>query len=267
MADTIENNESLSADSTATNTNDSPDNPQSTNTITPNSLSDNDQFIPDSMADNNLITPDNRVGDSQNVENFSKIPISEFLKKYGIGRDPLYGRMRYLRITTYKVKNKAYLDAGQAAHMDALHEHIKATGRMDGYPIPEPSGPVTEEQKLSATPESTSEDDAENCSSLVIQNSSLKTQAQNSTLQPQEIETTFSSADIQQIKLEAQHRVKAKRMAVIQVAQAYEENPGKLPPEIQLEIEEAEMAAISTSLSHRPYYDPNVLAQLVIDTL
>ncbi|MBE9054225.1 hypothetical protein IQ243_28300 [Nostocales cyanobacterium LEGE 11386] len=79
------------------------------------------------------------------VEN-SKISILELQKKYEIGRDPLYARMRYLQIKTWKLSGKAYLYADQVAHMDALHDHIKATGRMEGYPVPEPSGPIEDEQ-------------------------------------------------------------------------------------------------------------------------
>ncbi|MCC5611523.1 hypothetical protein LC612_33485 [Nostoc sp. CHAB 5834] len=71
--------------------------------------------------------------DSQKEENFSKISILDLQKKYDIGRDPLYARMRYLQIKTWKVSGKAYLYADQIAQMDALHDHIKTTGRMEGY--------------------------------------------------------------------------------------------------------------------------------------
>jgi hypothetical protein len=57
--------------------------------------------------------PDTQPDTLQNdVENF-KISILELQEKYGIGRDPLYARMRYLRIKTYKVSGKAHLDAQQ----------------------------------------------------------------------------------------------------------------------------------------------------------
>ncbi|MBD2341248.1 hypothetical protein H6G64_30215 [Calothrix sp. FACHB-156] len=85
---------------------------------------------------------DNQPDTIQNDVENSKISILDLQKKYGIGRDPLYNRMKYLKIKTWKVLGKAHLDAQQVAHMDALHEHIKATGRMEGYPVPEPSGPV-----------------------------------------------------------------------------------------------------------------------------
>ena len=89
------------------------------------------------MADNEL------NNEETNVENL-KISILELQKKYEIGRDPLYARMRYLQIKTWKVSGKAYLYADQVVHMDALHDHIKATGRMEGYTVPDPSGPQDE---------------------------------------------------------------------------------------------------------------------------
>lgn len=78
---------------------------------------------------------------------------------------------------------------------------------------------------------------------------------------------TISHADIQQIKSNAAQRVKALRIAEIQVARAYQENPDLLPPEIREEIAQAEMAAIATPINHRNYYDPNALAQMVIANL
>ncbi|YAF99277.1 MAG: hypothetical protein AB3A66_27945 (plasmid) [Nodularia sp. CChRGM 3473] len=90
---------------------------------------------------------DTQPDNLENEANFAKISISDLQKKYSIGRDPLYARMRYLQIKTWKISGKAYLDAEQVAHMDALHEHIKATGRMEGYLVPEPSGPVETENE------------------------------------------------------------------------------------------------------------------------
>jgi hypothetical protein len=81
------------------------------------------------------------------------------------------------------------------------------------------------------------------------------------------VEAVISNADIEQIKLEALERLKAKRLAVVEVARVYEENPNLVPLEIKREIEEAERAAISTPLSHRTYYDPKALVQAVIATL
>ena len=103
------------------------------------------------MADNQPDTLSSDTEPTQKEENFSKISILDFQKKYGIQRDSFYARTRYLRITTWKEGGKAYLDAGQTAHMDALHEHIQQTGRMQGYTVPEPSGPIEDEQPAPTT--------------------------------------------------------------------------------------------------------------------
>jgi hypothetical protein len=90
------------------------------------------------MADNSLNNRDISPDSVQNIvterENFEKIAILQLQQKYDIGRTQFYDRMRYLRITTWKVSGKASLDAEQVAYMDGLHEYIKETGRMDGYP-------------------------------------------------------------------------------------------------------------------------------------
>lgn len=76
---------------------------------------------------------------------------------------------------------------------------------------------------------------------------------------------TISPADIQQIKLDAAQRVKAKRLATIKVSRAMEENPELLPAEIRAEIEAEEAAMISTPIAQRNYYDPELLASLVLE--
>lgn len=76
---------------------------------------------------------------------------------------------------------------------------------------------------------------------------------------------TISPADIQQIKVDAAQRVKAKRLATIKVSRAMEENPDLLPPEIRAEIEAEELAMISTPIAQRNYYDPELLASLALE--
>jgi hypothetical protein len=103
---------------------------------------------------------------------------------------------------------------------------------------------------------------------LVVQNSQAIAQTPHEEIKPIPTSTaTISNADIEQIKSNAAQRVKALRIAEIQVARAYQENPNLLPPEILEEIDKAEMAAIATPLNHRNYYDPNALAQMVIASL
>jgi hypothetical protein len=217
---------------------------------------------PDNTPENESMAADNTQHNTAKRELSDKTSILELQKKYGIGRDPLYSRMRYLAITTWKVSGKAYLDARQVAQMDGLHDHIKATGRMEGYPIPEPSGPRKEETQEVDSPEL--QEELQQTEAITVSSSQIENLF---TATCQAVVATASQADIEQIKAEAQQRVKAKRLAIIQVARAYEENPDLLPDEIKAEIQAEEMAAISTPLNHKPYYDPNALAQLVIQTL
>ncbi len=286
MADNASDNTNCTADSTPDNTNCTADNASDNTICTADSTPDNTNCTADNQPDNTICTADNRpdstvcmadntpdntictaddntncpADDRQNNDIFSKISILELQKKYGIGRDSLYKRMAYLQIATYKIKGKAYLDAEQTAHMDGLHDHIQATGKMEGYPIPEPSGPRQEEQEAEQTTAL-----VEISEKITVSNNQ---QIENSpTATYQAVPTTASRADIEQIKVEAQQRVKAKRLAVIQVAKAYEENPNLLPEDIKAEIEAAEMAAISTPLNHKPYYEGNALAQMVIQDL
>ena len=76
---------------------------------------------------------------------------------------------------------------------------------------------------------------------------------------------TISPADIQQIKVDAAQRVKAKRLATIKVSRAMEENPDLLPADIRAEIEAEELAMISTPIAQRNYYDPELLASLALE--
>jgi hypothetical protein len=207
---------------------------------------------------------DRQADDNKNTDFFDKISLLELQKKYQIKRDALYKRMAYLRIRTYKLSGRACLSPEQVAHMDGLHEHIKGGQRMNTYPKPLPTGPCEEEDKSLhiVKDEPYSEDNVKTSSSIIVSPNGI-IEATVNTSSP----IVINEADVEQIKSDAQQRIKAKRLTVIQVARDYEENPGKLPFEIQQEIEEAEMASISTPLSHRTYYDPKALAQLVIQSL
>jgi hypothetical protein len=272
MADSTKNYQSSSADSTVINTTTLPDNLQSTNTNTADSLPDNHQTIPDnpvqncavvadSSPDNKQITPDSTadstVADSQNVDIFSKISILEFLKKYEIGRDSLYGRMRYLQITTYKIKNKAYLDGVQAGYMDGLHEHIKATGRMEGYPIPEPSGPVGEEtsptvadennennQPTSAialtTPDRSMTDGSTEESGITVSQSQTLSGAENTKTETvRSHEVSQMNALGEQVMKNAQNKAAGVLIAENMLAQQFIENPEMLPEELKAKIQQS----------------------------
>jgi hypothetical protein len=164
-------------------------------------------------------------------ENLEKISILELQQKYEIGRTPFYNRMAYLQITTWKVSGKAYLDAEQVAHMDGLHEHIKQTGRMEGYPVPLPSGPISE-----------AEPEPKNAIAIVQPEESVPTppnSAPNYTPdQPRQTETQ----NIEQInKLIESAQSKAAGMIIAEnlLARQFLQNPQMLPEELQQKIKES----------------------------
>ncbi|WP_414623808.1 hypothetical protein [Calothrix sp. CCY 0018] len=241
MADKVENNESLSADSTVENTIVTPDNLHSSTKITPDSLPDNNQTLPDSSLQNyNVVAdsmPDNTPDDSQSVDNFARIPISEFLKKYGIGRDPLYSRMRYLQITTYKIKNKAYLDAEQAEQMDGLHEHIKATGRMEGYLIPEPSGPVAEKTQPTAVDENKVNQPSANA--ITVSSEQTLSVTENESIDVRQHEISQMNVLSEQIFNNAQNKAAGILIAENVLAEQFINNPEMLSDELKAKIQQS----------------------------
>ena len=163
---------------------------------------------------------------SQKEENFSKISILELQKKYGIERDAFYARTRYLRMKTWKEGGKAYLDAGQTAHMDALHEHIQQTGRMQGYPIPEPSGPIDEQQSDNTT-----------ASITVQQSQQLDTKPDYSTGQRQHQNSEMEA--IAALVRSAQGKATGFIIAENMLTKQYIENPDSLPEELREKIKES----------------------------
>ncbi|MBH8564477.1 hypothetical protein I8748_20205 [Nostoc sp. CENA67] len=192
-------------------------------------MTDNMESDSVNLTDN---TPDitlELADDRQNIDNFSKISILDLMEKYNIGRDPLYKRMNYLRIKTYKISGKAHLDAGQVAEMDALHNHIKATGRMEGYPVPEPSGPKDEQ------PETTT---------LTV----AETQ-QIDTIPPQQVNYTSQTVrpstpidDVDGLITNAQGKATAVIVAENTIARHYIDNPHLLPEHLKAKIAESAKA-------------------------
>ncbi|WP_196522997.1 hypothetical protein [Nostoc commune] len=171
--------------------------------------------------------------DSQKEENFSKISILDLQKKYEIGRDPLYARMRYLQIKTWKVSGKAYLYPDQIAEMDALHDHIKTTGRMEGYQVPEPSGPTEEEQPTSGT-------------LTVAETQTLSTTpTPNYTPKQKRSQSSQQVDDIAAIVQSAQGKAAGTLIAENVLARHFIENPELLPDELKAKIKESgEMPSI-----------------------
>jgi len=182
--------------------------------------------------------------------------IAQILERFGIQKAALYERLKFLQIKPSKGKRaQSLFNKEQVELLDSLDEHIKRTGKMDGF------AKVAQALSTEASQAQTQ--------ALVVtkdtSDTSIEAHQQNLVVQP--VPTVISQADIRQIKSNAAERVKNLRLAEIEVARAMQENPNLLPAEIKQEIEEAEMAAISTPLSHKAYYDPKTLAQAVLASL
>jgi hypothetical protein len=194
-------------------------------------------FLPDAAdntPDSDVCPADNLADDRQNNDIFSKISILELQKKYEIGRDPLYARMRYLQIKTWKIGKKAYLDAGQIVQMDSLHEHIKATGRMEGYPVPEPSGPQDEQTD---TPETTTAITTVSSANEIQETQQLDTKPDYSTGQRQHQNSEMEA--IAALVRSAQGKAAGFIIAENILTKQYLENPDTLPEELKAKIEES----------------------------
>ncbi len=271
MADNQQQKESLSQESYQTIDGNMTDNLINSDVILTDNTADTEVLLADSIeiqAELAEDTEDAKIANLGTVTIPERLSIAELEKRYQIKRAALYDRLSYLNIKAWREGNKAYLNAEQIAHMDGLDRHMKDKKKMDIYPKPEPTGPSDSEETSLLVSPVTAEDQAQAFSAMVLaEDSAFSLESEPTTIEPTTITSTFSPTDVEKAKLEAQRRIRANRLAVIQITRAYEEDPSKLPLEIQQEIEEAEMAAMSTPLSRRGYYDPNVLAQLAIQSL
>lgn len=180
------------------------------------------------MTDNQ---PDNIETDVESLEkeeNFSKISILDLQKKYGIQRDSFYGRTRYLRITTWKEGGKAYLYADQIAEMDGLHNHIKTAGRMEGYPVPDPSGPVEEEEQQQPT-----------STSLTVSETQEITATPTYTPKQKRSQSSQQVDDTAAIVQSAQNKAAGTLIAENLLARHFIENPDLLPDNLKEKIKES----------------------------
>ncbi len=193
------------------------------------------------MADNQPDTLSSDTEPTQKEENFSGISILDLQKKYSIQRDSFYARTRYLRITTWKEGGKAYLYADQIAEMDGLHEHIQQTGRMQGYPVPKPSGPIEEEEQPAPT------------TSLTVS----ETQQITPTYAPKQKRSQSSEQvdDVAAIVQSAQGKAAGTLIAENILARHFIENPNLLPDELKTKIKES---------GEMPSIDPFAYADLLI---
>ena len=70
----------------------------------------------------------------------------ELLKKYGIQKAQYYQRLKFVKVKAKKdSQNKAYLDAEQVRMLDALHKHVQATGKMEGFKFNAEGNEITSE--------------------------------------------------------------------------------------------------------------------------
>lgn len=189
--------------------------------------------LADNTPDSSLQSLDSSADDRQNTDIFSKISILELQKKYGIGRDSFYARTRYLRITTWKIGKKAYLDAEQIIHMDGLHDHIQATGKMEGYPVPEPSGPIEEEEQPAPT------------TSLTVSETQQITATPTYAPKQKRSQSSGQVDDVNAIVQSAQGKAAGTLIAENILARHFIENPNLLPDELKTKIKESgEMTSI-----------------------
>lgn len=189
------------------------------------------------MADNQ---PDTLQNDVEN----SKIRTLELQKKYGIERDAFYARTRYLRITSWKEGGKAYLYADQIAEMDGLHNHIKTAGRMEGYPVPEPSGPIDEEEQLTST-------------SLAVTETQQITATPTYAPKQKRSQSSEQVDDVNAIVQSAQGKAAGTLIAENILTRHFIENPNLLPDDLKAKIKESgEMTSI----------DPFAYADSLINT-
>lgn len=204
------------------------DNSQSKTENLPDNALNNHNCTVDNTPKNELVSADNIQQNTAKGENFLKISILELQKKYGIGREPVYIWMRYLGITTWKVSGKAYLDAQQVELMDALHDHIKVTGRMDGYPVPEPTGPKSEEEGQPTT-------------AITVTQISIPTQ-QNTVDSEQlnaiecRLEGNSELDPIASLVHSAQNKAVGVLIAENMLAEQFIKNPDSLPQELRTKI-------------------------------
>ena len=84
--------------------------------------------------------------------------IVELRKQQNISRTTVYRRMKRLRIKPWKKGSHFFLDRQQVGYMNGLNEHYQKTGKLEGFPIPEPTGPWEETSTPSNIPPIESED-------------------------------------------------------------------------------------------------------------
>lgn len=71
---------------------------------------------------------------NRNSTNQDRFTPDEIIQLYGIKKSTYYERLKFLEIKAQKDEGgKAYLDSEQVELLEKLNEHVKATGKMEGF--------------------------------------------------------------------------------------------------------------------------------------
>lgn len=100
-------------------------------------------------------------------------PFTQVCQDLGISRETGYKRMEFLKIKPWKVKGKSLLDSVQVGHMNGLHQYYKEQGKLDGYPVPERTGPWEEEPEPTPAPAQSTPTEVPQSSALTTTDSSI----------------------------------------------------------------------------------------------
>jgi hypothetical protein len=195
------------------------------------------------MVDKSQDKVKNLTGQPEEKNIFLKFSIEDLQKKYGINKQTVYSRMKYLRITSWKEYGKAYLDPTQVQYMDGLHQHIKETGRMEGYPIPEPSGPVENESAITVA-------ESQSVTHQVTENTQVYVKPEVRSQSSTQID------DIANLVQNSQRKATGILIAENVLANQYVHNPELLPIELREEIKKS---------AEVPKVDPFAYAQSLIE--
>lgn len=190
--------------------------------------------LQDNAQESTLESVENLTEDSQDKDFFEKIAISQLLQRYKIQRGSLYERMKYLKITTYKDEDeKAYLSAEQLEYMDGLHQHIKEHGRMKGYPIPAPSGPV--EEPVESEPVKGDEPQA----GIVVSQTQKISKAPNYLPTKVRGECSTEVENLPKVVQNGQNKAAGQLITENMIARGYIESPHLLPEELREAIRQS----------------------------
>lgn len=181
--------------------------------------------------------------------------ISELIKKANVSRSTYYRRLRYLQITPWHEAGKAYLHQDQSAMVDLLSEHIDRVRSVEGFPIPEPSGPPTDSEEallLEEDDDSESEPTPTPATATALATTEQKPGEQitqvnegNEVVQASAEATTIPAPmTLAEVVAKRAQMNAVKLLATEELATEYLiSNPDKLPPHLQNELNQVVTAS------------------------